>query len=121
MKFLIDENVGFSIVKYLRDEGFDVKSVSELLPAREDEFIIETAYKEGRIVITNDKDFGYLIFKINLPSPAIILFRKHNESPAEMLAALKSVLNLPEEKIHNHFIVVSENKIRIRPLKNLSS
>jgi predicted nuclease of predicted toxin-antitoxin system len=119
MKFLVDENVGLSIIKFLRDKGFDVKSVSELFPAREDAFIIETAYREGRIIITNDKDFGYLIFKTKLPPPAIILFRRQNESPAEKLTAFKSVLNIPEEKIHNHFIVVSDNKIRVRPLGNL--
>jgi predicted nuclease of predicted toxin-antitoxin system len=116
MKFLVDENVGFTITNYLLEQGFDVKSVSELFPSRDDIFIIKTAYNEGRIIITNDKDFGYLIFKMQLPPPAIILFRIKDESPDEKINAIKNVLLLPEEKIQNHFIVIDEKKIRIRPL-----
>lgn len=36
MKFLADENVGYSIVNCLRNKGYDVKSVSELFPSRDD-------------------------------------------------------------------------------------
>ena len=43
-KFLVDENVGSTIVKYLRDQGFDAKCVSELYPSRDDIFIMERAY-----------------------------------------------------------------------------
>ncbi len=121
MKFLIDENIGLSVITYLREQNYDVKSASELFPSREDEFIIKTAYNEGRIIITNDKDFGYLIFKTKLPPPAIILLRRQNESPDDKITAIKNILNFPEEKILNHFIVVSENKIRLRPLKNPDS
>lgn len=116
MKFLVDENVENSILKYLRDKGFDVKSVSEFLPSRDDIFLIKTAYNEKRILITNDKDFGYLIFKTELPSPGTILFRFNNENPTEKIKALETILSIPEDKIVNHFIVASENKIRIRPL-----
>ncbi len=116
IKFLIDENVGFTIVKYLRDQGFDTKYVSELFPSRDDIFILEKAYHENRIIITNDKDFGYLIFKSNLSASAIILLRFDDESPEIKIAAIKTILNLPEGKVLNHFIVASEDKIRIRPL-----
>lgn len=116
MKFLVDENVGFSIVNYLRDQGFDVKTVSEFFPSREDIYLFQKAYQEERIIVTNDKDFGYLIFKTQLPPPSIILFRLKDESPQENINALKQVLNLPLEKIHNHLIVISEKKIRIRAL-----
>ncbi len=118
IKFLIDENVGFSILKHLRELGYDTKSVSELFPSLDDIFLLESAYREERIIITNDKDFGHLIFKYHLPAIAIILLRFNDESPALKIHAIKTILNLPKEKILNHFIVASENKIRIRPLKN---
>ena len=77
---------------------------------------MKNAYQEKRVIITNDKDFGYLIFKSNLPALAIILFRFNDESPMLKIEAIKAILNLPEEKVLNHFIVASEHKIRIRPL-----
>jgi len=43
MKFLVDENVGFSIINFLRENGFDTKSVSELYPSRDDIFIFNEA------------------------------------------------------------------------------
>ncbi|MGA9291716.1 MAG: DUF5615 family PIN-like protein [Ignavibacteriaceae bacterium] len=57
-KFIVDENVGYSTIKYLRGKGFDTKSVSEIFPSREDVYIMENAYQEKRIIITNDKDFS---------------------------------------------------------------
>lgn len=116
IKFLVDENAGYSIIEYLREQGYDTKSVSELYPSRDDLFIIGQAHQEGRIIITNDKDFGYLIFKSNITSPAIILLRFKDESPALKINAIKTILKLPEEKTLNHFIVASESKIRIRPI-----
>jgi predicted nuclease of predicted toxin-antitoxin system len=115
-KFIVDENVGYSTIKYLRKKGFDTKSVREIFPSRDDVYIMKNAYQEKRVIITNDKDFGHLVFKLNLPAVAVILFRFNDESPALKINALDTILNLPEEKIINHFIVASENKIRIRPL-----
>ncbi|MDY0082472.1 MAG: DUF5615 family PIN-like protein [Ignavibacteriaceae bacterium] len=116
IKFLIDENVGFTVIEYLRKQGYDTKSVREFFPSRNDSFILEKAYQEKRIIITNDKDFGYLIFKSNLPAVALILLRFNDETPALKINAIKAILNLPEKKLLNHFIVASENKIRIRTL-----
>lgn len=121
MKFIVDENIGASIIKFLRDKGFDVKSVSEVYPTRDDAFIIKAAHEENRVIVTNDKDFGYLAFKTKPLPPAIILFRFAEEIPSEKTRALSSILDLPNEKILDHFIVASENKIRIRPLPNTIS
>ena len=121
MKFLIDENIGISLVKYLREQGFDVKYVSELFPSRDDAFILKTSSEEERVIITNDKDFGYLTFNTKFPPPSVILFRFKEEIPSEKINAMKAIMNLPEEKIFNHFIVVSENKIRIRLIDILKS
>lgn len=117
MKFLVDENVGLSIINFLREQGFDTKSVSELYPSRDDIFIFKEAYRENRIIITNDKDFGYLIFKTELPPISVILLRFEDESISGILKAIKEALKLPKEKLLNHFIVLSENRIRIRSLK----
>lgn len=116
MKFLVDENVSFSIIQFLRELGFDVKSVSELYPSREDIFIFKEAYRENRIIVTNDKDFGYMIFKNNLPPVTVILLRFEDESAHGKLNAIKQLFTLPKEKLLNHFIVLSENKIRLRSL-----
>ena len=116
IKFLVDENVGYSVIKYLNEQNLDTKSISELYPSRDDVFVMNKANQEERIIITNDKDFGYLVFKSNIPVLGVILLRFKDESPELKRNAINTILNLPEAKILNHFIVASEGKIRIRPL-----
>lgn len=118
MKFLIDENVGNSVVRYLKDNGHDIIVASkEGFSGREDNFLLEHAFKEERIIITNDKDFGLLVFRQKMPSQGVILFRFIQELPSLKVNALEAILSLKPERILNHFIIASEGKLRIRPLK----
>jgi len=63
MKFLIDESVEKPIVDWLRDQKYDVMYVAESSSGITDEEVIRFANSETRILITNDKDFGELIFR----------------------------------------------------------
>ena len=114
IKFLVDENVDFPVVQFLRNEGFDVASVAEGYPSIDDASILKRAYEEKRIVVTNDKDFGNLVFELNLKAKGIILFRLEDQSSRAKIGALKMVLHAHREKLLDHFIVVTEGKIRIR-------
>ena len=114
IKFLVDENVDFPVVQFLRNEGFDVASVAEDYRSIDDASILKRAYEEKRIVVTNDKDFGNLVFELNLKAKGIILFRLEDQSSRAKIGALKMVLHAHREKLLDHFIVVTEGKIRIR-------
>ncbi len=118
MNFLIDENVGNSVVNYLLEKGHNVIVVSKgKYISREDAILVDYAFKEKCIIITNDKDFGFLIYRQKLPSRGVILFRFLKESPSHKISALKSILSLKPKQILDHFIIASEGKIRIRPIK----
>lgn len=80
MKFIVDENAGPSVAKWLIANGYDAFSVYEEAPGISDEEILKKAFEEGCIVITSDKDFGELVFRDNLPHKGIILMRLVNES-----------------------------------------
>jgi predicted nuclease of predicted toxin-antitoxin system len=58
MKFLADERVYRSVVSGLRKSGYDVYYVIEEQRSADDEFLLELARTEERILITRDKDFG---------------------------------------------------------------
>jgi predicted nuclease of predicted toxin-antitoxin system len=58
MKFLIDESSGRAIVDFLRQAGHDVVSVAEESLGLPDLAVISFAENSGRILVTNDKDFG---------------------------------------------------------------
>ncbi|WP_214079981.1 DUF5615 family PIN-like protein [Methanothrix sp.] len=57
MRFLVDECVGPSVVRWLRENNHDAFSAYEDCRGWEDERILEKACTEGRIIVTMDKDF----------------------------------------------------------------
>lgn len=59
MRFLADENCDLAVVRALRSAGHDVVAVAERSPRAEDPEVIHLALSEGRIVLTEDKDFGW--------------------------------------------------------------
>ena len=117
MKFLIDENVGRSVIHYLTKRGYDVIiATAKEFKGREDYLLLDYAFRENRVILTNDKDFGYLVYRQKLPTRGIILFRFIQELPSLKIAALETILSKGTTQILNHFIVASEDKIRSRPI-----
>jgi predicted nuclease of predicted toxin-antitoxin system len=116
LKFLIDENVGRSVTDYLLQKGHDVIVGREEFPGREDLKLLDWAFSENRIIVTNDKGFGFYVYYQKLPTKGVILFRFTEELPSLKITALQTLLTKNPDKISNHFIVISESGIRIRPL-----
>lgn len=76
MKFLLDESAEFRIAAFLTNQGHDVKTiVREYTPGLPDSEVLAIARHEQRILITNDRDFGELIFRQILPHSGVIYFR----------------------------------------------
>ena len=115
MKFLIDENVGESVTRFLVENGYDIVRAKDL-SFREDHSLVDYAFNDNRIIITNDKDFGFLIYRQMLPSRGVILFRLSREIPSLKISALEITLTKFSYKLLDHFTVISDDKIRIRSL-----
>ncbi|MBI2405245.1 DUF5615 family PIN-like protein [Candidatus Gottesmanbacteria bacterium] len=114
MKFLIDESVEFSVVSFLRSTGHDIIAIAEDFPSLQDADVLRFAVKERRILITNDKDFGELIFLHRLPHKGVIFFRLSKEDAGSKIEKLKLLLQTYAKKLPRFFIVVAPDKIRIR-------
>jgi len=71
MRFLLDESADFPVAAFLTDRGHDVTSIARDYPsALEDDEVLSIAQKEQRILITNDRDFGELVFRQQRPTQA---------------------------------------------------
>lgn len=116
IKFMVDESVDFPVVRYLRNIGYNVASIAEDSPSIDDIHILERSFKENRILLVDDKDFGALIFKEKLSSRGLILFRLDDQSSKAKIKALERAIAEYSDKLSGNFIVVSENKIRVRKL-----
>ena len=58
MHLLADESCDYAVVRALREAGFDVVAVGEVSQGTEDNVVIDLAVREGRTLITENKDFG---------------------------------------------------------------
>jgi predicted nuclease of predicted toxin-antitoxin system len=63
MNFLLDQDVYTLTAHFLREQGYDVTTASELGLSRAlDSELLKTAGEQGRIFVTRDRDFGNLVF-----------------------------------------------------------
>lgn len=118
LKFLVDESSGKKLCTNLKAEGFDAIYVGDIMGAATDEEVLKYAQKEGRILISNDKDFGELIFRRNKPSSGVVLLRIKNDVPSARTECIFSLIKKIGEKLSGTFIVLTEEKYRIRTIKD---
>ena len=116
IKFLADVNMEKPLVDYLSGQGYDIKWVPDYNCEMADEDLLKLANEEKRILITNDKDFGELIFLQRRLSYGTILFRVKGQKSQEKVKLMKKVLMGHRNAIINHYIVITKAKIRIIPL-----
>lgn len=116
MRFLLDENADIRLSAYLTDQGHDIATVVEDYPQRTlDRDLLAIAREAGRILITNDLDFGDLVIRERLPHAGIILFRLRSTAIAVKLERLSSVLR-DHTGDPDQFLVVTESTVRVRRL-----
>jgi predicted nuclease of predicted toxin-antitoxin system len=110
MKFLLDDNIPYSVKKWFQEKGFEVVKLFEIgLKGADDETIYRYAIENGFTVITLDLDFGYLFLKFQ--KGTIIVLRPHRSVPNEIICLLERSIKVILEK--EGLIVVKPTKIRV--------
>lgn len=108
MRFLVDECTEPVVARWLRSQGHDASSVYEENRGLDDDSILEKANTENRILITNDKDFGELIFREQKTHKGVILLRLRDEQAVNKISVLKRLLRHYKNKLLNDFVVVTQ-------------
>ena len=116
MRLLANENFPLDAVEALRANGHDVAWIREDARGSLDEQVLARAQREGRILVTFDKDFGELAFRSKLPAASgVILFRISAPSSHHVASAVVKAL-ASREDWSDHFSVVDDHRIRMTPL-----
>jgi len=116
MKIIADESVNYFFVLELRKKGYQILSVAENYPSIEDEDILSISLNPPAIVITEDKDFGELVFRHKKKFVSVILLRYN---PSEATIIFERLFNLLEkyvQELFDAFVTVTVNKTRIKHL-----
>ena len=117
MRFLANENFPLPSVRLLRQAGYDVASVTEDSPGIEDTEVLTRAAIEQRVILTFDRDYGELIYRLKLPSPTgVIYLRFRPHTPEEPATLLLNLLEIEGLQFDERFTVLERDQIRQRPL-----
>ena len=114
MKYLCDECVDKSFVKYLRSQNLDVEYIREISRGMKDIDIIKLGLNDKRIIITNDKDFGEIVYRLNFKTFGMVLLRFDEKD--EYFQYVCNVLCKYQKKFVESFTTIKFNKIRIRKI-----
>ena len=112
MRFLVDECTGPKVAKWLREQGHEVFSVFDDARAISDDEVLAKAFAETFILITNDKDFGEMIFRERREHHGVIFLRLNDERSANKIEVLRHLLESYPEKMPGRFVTVTETKVR---------
>jgi predicted nuclease of predicted toxin-antitoxin system len=118
MRFIVDESTGRAVVVHLRASHHDVLAVAEGMPQADDDDILYLANTEGRVLITNDKDFGELVYRSGMAHHGVLLLRLADESPEHRVHIVQRVLEHYAEQLEGAFTVATERHVRIRPQRH---
>lgn len=115
MRFLADECCDISAVRALRADGHDVIAVAEFTRQSVDSEIIKLAFEDQRILVTEDKDFGFLVFAGLVQSPGVVLLRFHANARSLIYSSISALVRQHGERLVGAFTVLQPGIARITP------
>lgn len=113
LRFLADESCDFAIVRALSAAGYDVVAVCEITGNSDDSVLIEQAAREQRILLTEDKDFGWLVYVTHAESAGVILIRFPGNARQTLASTILQLIQQHGETLFGAFVVVQPGHIRI--------
>ncbi len=121
LRFLTDENIDQELVEFLRANNFEVFDIKENgLFRLADDAILKMGFEHQFVVISQDSDFGTLIFRDKNPFHGLVYLRPGHQSANLHIETLRAVIAAPLD-FEIPFILVAENtgelvRIRLRSI-----
>lgn len=116
LRFLADESCDFGVVRALRAEGHDVFAVAEMMSRSDDRELLDFAASEERIMVTEDKDFGWLVHVAGARSNGVIFIRFPGNRRVVMATVVCSVVREQADRLNRSFVVIEPGYVRISEL-----
>ncbi len=78
----------------------------------DDPDVVQQAFAEHRILITNDKDFGERIYRERRPHRGVVLLRLEDERASAKVDTIRRLLASYADQLADHYVVVTEERVR---------
>jgi predicted nuclease of predicted toxin-antitoxin system len=116
LRFLADESCDFVVVRALRVAGYDVLAIAEQASGTSDRDVIQLALDDGRVLLTEDKDFGQLVFAAFAGSRGVILIRFPSDARTLLASVVVRVVEVYATRLSSAFVTLSPGRVRISGL-----
>jgi len=116
MRLLADESCGRRLVAGLRALGHDVRELDQEELGSLDTRVLELSCTERRILLTEDKDFGELVFASGLRAAGVILVRAKIGVRSALVQEVNALLAQGGDPLHGCFVVVEPGRVRVVPV-----
>ena len=113
---IADENLHQLFVNDLLIEGFQVISVRQIQVGMDDRNVAQWVLDNNAVLITEDKDFGELIFAHQIKRITVVFLRYKNEDLPTIRQTLRQVIAEYYSKDGKFFITINAKKVRITTL-----
>lgn len=114
MKLVADESVDSGIISRLRQLGISVISISEVSSGIKDSEVLKIAAENQILLITEDKDFGELAYRLKLVHSGILLIRLSDTPRKERISIVADTIDKHFEKLRCNFSVINKSGLRIK-------
>jgi predicted nuclease of predicted toxin-antitoxin system len=114
MNLLADESIDRPVVERLRQEGHDVVYVAELSPSNPDDQVLQQANTRSALLVTADKDFGELVFRLRRVHAGVVLVRLAGLTVAAKAETVAWDFQDHAAELEGTFSVISPGVVRIR-------
>ena len=118
LKFIVDMDLSPLTVSQLKEKGWEIIRVSEVMDVRTDDIVIlNYARQHNQVVITSDLDFSELLAVNGLDSPSVINLRLENMHPDFVTQRIIDIVSQLEDELKKGIVViVNEISARYRNL-----
>lgn len=87
-------------------------AISEFANRMDDSAVIALSMREGRVLITEDKDFGQLVYAHGQASRGVILIRYPALLRAKLSHDVVKLVEQTKERLRENFVVAEPGRIR---------
>ena len=113
MRFVADESCDFAVVRALRASGHDVVAIAEISPRLSDQKVLALAHDEMRVLVTEDKDFGELVYASKQQTSGVVLLRFPADARSAMAKATIVAIESLGDKLLRRFTVIEPGRLRV--------
>ena len=113
---IADENIDHQIIQSLRKLGIEIFSIYENERGKTDIDIVKSSRVPPRIILTEDKDFGEMVFQNGIRNISVVFIRYTFFETREMIEILKNLFLRSHNELFGKFTTVTTQKIRSRKI-----